>query len=101
VLKQPVPDVTREDVERVVRRDFPPEQFAAVSDILSEYRPKTGSDRGISRVQLAAMKLAEGRVDNLRQNIEQAKLDYRDAVLGCRISRVLEKGIPDIKVAGI
>jgi hypothetical protein len=34
-----------------------------------------------SRVQLAALKLAEGDMDALRREIETAKIDYRD-VLG-------------------
>src|SRR5687767_10672686 len=73
---QPTPTVTRVDVERVVRRDFPVELFVQVMAVLDEYE-----DRECERVQLAVLKLAGGNVERLRYEIEGAKRDYRD-VLG-------------------
>jgi hypothetical protein len=81
-ITQPVPDVTPSDVERVVRRDYPSEQFADVMTLLDECGTKEGP-----RVQLAALKLAKGSVGKLRPLVESAERDYRDIGLG-RISRL-------------
>ena len=77
--QQPTPDVSAEDVRRVVRRDFPEEQFGDVMALLDE----SGVERwhgGRYRVQLAALKLADGSLRNLRYAIEDAKKDYRDVL---------------------
>ena len=79
-LAQPVPDVTPNDVERIVRRDFPNEQFADVITILGEWCTKSGQ-RGGPRVQLAALKLAQGSVEKLRPLVEDAKRDYRNVLV--------------------
>ena len=78
--KQPTPNVTSNDVERVVRRDFPKEEFANVMNILSEYGVEQWQ-RERPRVQLAVLKLARGTLKGLRLQIDEAKCDYRD-VLG-------------------
>jgi hypothetical protein len=78
-MDQPTPTVTRADVERVVRRDFPPDQFDSVMSILAEYGGEPWH-RELHRVQLAVLKLAAGSLDGLRLEIETAKCDYRDAL---------------------
>jgi hypothetical protein len=80
VTKQPIPQVTPADVERIVRRDFPADECATVMTILSEYGTEK-RDQERTRVQLAALKLANGSVQKLRGWIREAKLDFRD-VLG-------------------
>src|SRR5262245_36909978 len=80
MITQPTPTVTGADVERIVRRDFPPERAAEALAMLEEY----GTDdwqREPHRVRLAALKLAGGDLTRLRYEIEGAKCDYRD-VLG-------------------
>ena len=72
-VNQPVPAVTSSDVERVVRRDFPNEQFDVTIALLKESREPV-------RVQLAALKLANGSLEKLRTHIEVAKRDYRDVL---------------------
>jgi len=79
-VAQPVPDVTPNDVERIVRRDFPNEQFADVMTILGECGTKNGHPGG-PRVQLAALKLAQGSVEKLRPLVEDAKRDYRNVLV--------------------
>jgi hypothetical protein len=79
-VAQPVPDVTPNDVERIVRRDFPNEQFAYVMAILDECGTKKGQ-RGGPRVQLAALKLAQGSVEKLRPLVEDARRDYRNVLV--------------------
>lgn len=76
---QPVPKVTAEDIERVVRRDFPEAQVADVLAMLAEYGPEAWH-REPARVRLAVLKLANGNIDALRKAIERAKLDYRDVL---------------------
>jgi hypothetical protein len=78
--KQPIPGVTHDDVERIVYRDFPAEEFASVMTILNEY----GTDkwhREPARVRLAALKVADGSMPRLRTCMELAKRDYRDALV--------------------
>lgn len=79
-IAQPVPGVTSSDVERVVRRDFAREQFADVMTLLGECGAKNGQ-RGGPRVQLAALKLAQGSVEKLKPLVESAKRDYRDVLV--------------------
>lgn len=76
---QPIPNATREDVERVVRRDFAPNEVDEVLRVLSEFQEE-GSEREVYRVQLAVLKLAAGSMDGLRSHIESAKGDYRDVL---------------------
>jgi hypothetical protein len=76
---QPPPDVTSDDVERIVRREFPDEQFAPITALLNEYVHERWQ-RESSRVRLAVLKLAHGSVEKLRVHIEAAKSDYRDVL---------------------
>jgi hypothetical protein len=77
--EQRIPSITATDVERIVRRDFPDEQFDIVMSVLTEYGTEKWH-REPSRVQLAAMKLADGDVNALRRHIDTAKQDYRDVL---------------------
>jgi len=67
------------NVERVVRGDFPPDRVPEVLAILNEY----GTERWHhepDRVRLAALKIAAGRLEELRIQIKNAKTDYRDVL---------------------
>ncbi|HZN53815.1 MAG TPA: hypothetical protein VFB67_00705 [Candidatus Polarisedimenticolaceae bacterium] len=76
---QRAPDVTRADVERIVRRDFPAERVGEVLAMLDEYGPEDWH-REPDRVRLAVLKLASGSFERLRYEIEGAKRDYRDVL---------------------
>jgi hypothetical protein len=76
---QPVPNVTRADVERIVRRDFPAGEYRAVLAVLDEYGTESWQREG-ARVQLAVLKLANGDREALRRHMEVAKCDYRDVL---------------------
>jgi len=76
---QPTPTVTSADVDRIVRRDFPAEQVADVLEMLDEFG-KEEWHRETHRVRLAALKLAAGRIERLRTEVEGAKCDYRDVL---------------------
>lgn len=70
----PIPGVSQADVERIVRRDFPAEQFEEVRAALEELDHRLDG----SRVQLAALKLADGNLESLRKQIAVANRDPRD-----------------------
>ena len=74
--RQPIPDVTLNDVERIVRRDFPEEQFDSVMAVLNRYESK----RERPRVQLATLKLANGDLEALQKQIRTALEDFRDVL---------------------
>ena len=65
----------RELVLKKARQLFAPQEFANVISILDSYE---GLAR--ERVQLAALKLSDGNLDELRNEIENAKQDFRDAL---------------------
>lgn len=80
-VKQPIPQVTADDVQRIVRRDFSADEYASVMAILSEYGTEKWH-RERARVQLAALKWANGSVRRLRTSVGSAKCDYRDVLAG-------------------
>ena len=75
-----MPRVSRDDVERVVRRDFTAADCATVFAVLDEYGNDAGQERDNTRVQLAALKLAHGDLKELRRHIVAARQDYRDVL---------------------
>ena len=78
-VRQPIPDVTETDVERIVRRDFPEQQYETVMGVLKVYaRGRLAKE--CSRVQLAALKLAQGDLRQLPFHINDAQRDYRDVM---------------------
>jgi hypothetical protein len=74
---RPLPHATQADVERVVRRDFPAEQYSDVMAILGALDSRL---EGI-RVRLAALKLAEGNLEALKKQIAIANRDFRDVLV--------------------
>lgn len=92
-LAQPIPHVTPVDIERVVSRDYSNDDYATVMTILNDYGTENWH-RERTRVQLAALKVANASVQKLRARIESAKQDYRDALAAaeypayCKTARV-------------
>jgi hypothetical protein len=78
--RQPIPKVTSNDVERVVRRDYSEAQFDSVMAVLKVYEESSSGRRERPRVQLAALKLADGNLEALRAHINAAVQDFRDVV---------------------
>jgi hypothetical protein len=74
-MDQPVPQVSPEDVLRIVRRDFAPHEISEVSAMLDEVGDEP-------RIQLAILKLASGNKKRVREVVEDAKLDFRDVLSG-------------------
>ncbi|MDJ0907643.1 MAG: hypothetical protein QNI99_00500 [Woeseiaceae bacterium] len=75
MTEQPIPDVSFEDVERIVDRDFQPGDRAALRRIIGE------SDVGEkARVILACLKLADGDLARAEDALNGAAADWRDAI---------------------
>ncbi len=69
----------REEVLATVRRLFPETEVPAVMQTLDGYGERS-TEPERERVQLAILKLSEGRKSNLRHYFEAAKRDYRDVL---------------------
>jgi len=78
-MPQPAPQVTQADVERIVRREFRPEDHAAALDVLAAYGTKSWHNEP-ARVRVALLKLARGNLQKLRQQLAAAGTDYRDVL---------------------
>ena len=99
-MKQPIPEITENDVLRIVRRDFTTEQFDAAMCILNEYGTE-GWQRGVHRVRLAVLKLARGDLQALRCEIDVAKIDYRDVLAYAEYPEYMQKASPSGGLAKI
>jgi hypothetical protein len=77
VNTQPTPEVNRNDVVRVIRRDFPGLSEGDILAVLDLYG-KASWERERDRVQLAILKLADGDLKALKRHTEAACCDYRD-----------------------
>lgn len=79
MTKQPVPDVTSIDLERVVKRDYSAGSQLEVMSILNQYGAESWQTE-IVRVQMAVLKIADGELEEFKRQIEIAKCDYRDVI---------------------
>jgi hypothetical protein len=77
--------VTRDDVERVVRREYAPEQRDTVIALLEEYGAVDQPQW--SRVALAILKLSGGDVEQVRYHLKLAKMDFRDVLIPAEYRR--------------
>jgi hypothetical protein len=89
---QPVPRCVAEDVERIVRRDFPPGQHDLVRSMLDEYGTEKWHREEV-RVRLAILKLAAGRFDEVQPHVDMAKQDYRDVLAYAEYPNYM-RGVP-------
>jgi hypothetical protein len=72
-----VPRVTKEDVLRVLERDFDREDHERVLRLLAGHG---GGSGGAARVHLAILKLSGGTVGGVREHLAVAKTDFRDTI---------------------
>ena len=99
-MNQPIPEVTENDVIRIVHRDFPTKQFDAVMSILNEYGTEDWQ-RGVNRVRLAVLKLADGDLQALRREIDVARSDYRDVLAYAEYPEYMQKVSPSAELAEV
>ena len=74
-----IPHVKREDVLRVVERDFPNMHAKEIINLLDKYKVESLDSQ--ARIQLAILKLSDGNIEKLKKYIELALVDYRDVIL--------------------
>jgi hypothetical protein len=75
-MTQPVPAYSHEDLQRVVVRDFAPEQVFQAMAILDRYGDESWQREPL-RVRMACLKCASGNLDQLAHSVEMAGEDYR------------------------
>jgi hypothetical protein len=90
-VTQRIPQVTAEEVQRVVYQDFSADEYASVMAILSEYGTEKWH-RETTRVQLATLKVANGSVEKLRACVASAKRDCRDALAAAEFPAYCKTG---------
>jgi hypothetical protein len=74
-VDQFIPQVTQEDIERVLQRDFSAEHWREIREMIQKVRV-----REKDRVMLACMKVAAGDVQKLKRNLNEAAGYYREIV---------------------
>ena len=77
MTKQPAPEVTDGDIDRIVARDFPAAEVNGVLSLLETYGSESWH-RETTRVRIAVLKLANGSIERLKAELEIANSDYRD-----------------------
>lgn len=82
-----VPKVSQQDVERVVRREFPSERTEAIREIVTE------AGATAWRVHLAILKLSEGSIERLRAFTDLAKHDFRDVIAPAEYPGMCQLGL--------
>ena len=70
------PKVSRDDVLRIIKRDYPLKDRDTILDMLKEYGTEP-SHSDSHRVHLAILKLGVGDTNQLKQFIDEAKSDFR------------------------
>lgn len=74
-MEQFVPRVNQQDVERVLQRDFPSEQCQELREMMQRVEV-----REANRVVLACMKSADGDVEKLKRNLNDATGYWREII---------------------
>jgi hypothetical protein len=78
-LRDRIHQVSRDDVLRIVRRDFPQEVHADVIEALDRYGTESWHLER-DRVQLAVLRLSAGSVTEVSKYIDLARVDFRDVI---------------------
>lgn len=90
-MTQPVPTVTPDDIDRLVRRDFPGLDPVEVISKLHNYRQTFGSNE---RVLAAILKLASGDASAVDRYVDAANADPRDVLAWAEYPRYLNEVSP-------
>jgi hypothetical protein len=84
-----IPRVTAADVVRIVDRDFPPEDRAAVLRLIEQCSEDLAPG---PRTQLAILKLSAGKLEHVQLHVEVARRDYRDVLAAAEYPEWLKVG---------
>jgi hypothetical protein len=79
-MNQHIPQVTREDILKVIHRDFPDVEDKSVLSILSKYG-ELDFHQEVNRVRMDILKLSGGDTQRLKIETETACCDFRDTIL--------------------
>ena len=93
--KQRVPEVTHEDVERIIHRDWPAQAAAALLIEIAaiEVREKP-------RVVLACLKTSGGDMKRLRNNLAEAAGYWRELISEAEYPEATKRWRPSTKISG-
>lgn len=80
------------DIQLVISQDFPEEQHEIVRDVLDWYGDQD-YQRDPIRVRLAALKLADGDLGELKEMINAARVDYRDILSWAEYPNELDRSL--------
>ena len=83
---QPCPKITKDDVQRIIRRDFGTDQVERVNAILGRYGQKDFHCEP-DRVHLAILKMAQGDIEKVESCTTTACSDYRDVLVAAEYRR--------------
>jgi hypothetical protein len=72
-VDQPTPSVNESDVARIVRRDYPASAVAEILELIAKVQV-----REKPRVVLACLKVADGNLERLKQQLADASGYYRE-----------------------
>ena len=89
-MSQHIPKVNRQDVERVIEREFVSEKRSEVCQLLGFYG-RESFHREVDRVHIDVLKLADGDIEKLKREIEGACCDYRDTMLAAEYPNYAKK----------
>jgi hypothetical protein len=74
-VDQFTPQVTQEDIERVLQRDFPATHWQEIREMIQQCQV-----REKDRVMLACMKAAGGDIQKLKRNLNESAGYYREII---------------------
>lgn len=77
-MELPIANISENDIDRLVKRDFHPEEVIEILKLLSLYQSETLN--GKNRVHASILKLSNGNISKVRNYIEMANNDYRDVI---------------------
>lgn len=75
-MEQKIPNITNDDIKRIIERDFP--KNTDIANILNRYTSET--EKGRNRVHAAILKIAACSVEKIEKYVEVAIVDYRDVL---------------------
>jgi hypothetical protein len=96
-------ELTPELVRRLVDRLFVADDRATAWNLLESYG-EAAHEREPVRIRVAAIKLSDGRIDELEHVIAHARQDYRDVLAWAEFPEELAQptwGLPEDRVAQI
>lgn len=79
-MNQHIPNVSRDDVERIAAREFSHDQAPQILEALASYGTESYQPE-VDRVHLDILKLSNGNFDRLIREIDNARCGYRDTMM--------------------